>query len=451
MKPSLVSAVVLLACVALAAPASAQVFLSTEPNPEFTIAPLFVNLSVSSAAAPPPRLTISWSIAVSPTSKQTFPPDLILLLPFAIQESREQPGAGDGNLAQFITARGFTILRQGAVTVTGRNRAEMGTGRPPKAIGTAPYVTFVRDSAERGRSRAATMIQIPWTAHLTSKDWLVGLDMVGTDLIRRKPTSWYDELFWGPRWTASVSFGDLRHTALYPLYFELRHNVVDIGRDFSMLTLNLADADHLRIDQLTPSTATRQPSESRRNTEQVSIPILGGEGITPQVVRVSYTYFSGSFEWRPVAISLLFLLVGNLTGPVVVPIVKRTGRALLAKVHVGAEPARQKGVILDAATIAKLRPGESTYDDVLKAFGTDYEEHERKHGDDSQRTLRYRGQRLVPQRSWKVGNLSRVRRWDLEMHEVDVELENERVADVQARISRSKWLPTQPEIGRAHV
>jgi hypothetical protein len=443
MTLSIVRVAVIVVLLGLVRPAAAQVFLSTEPHPEFTIAPLFVNLSVNSTATPPPRLTIFWSIAVPPTSKQAPPPDLILLLPFAITEPREQPSAGDEDLARFVTARGFTVVRQGAVTVIGRNRTEMGSGRPPQALGKAPYVTFVRESAERGRSRPATTIRIPWTEHLTSKDWLVGVEMVAKDLISRKPTSWYDEMFWGPRWTASVSFGDLRHTALYPLFFELRHNVVDLGRDFSMLTINLGDADHLRIDQMTPATAIRQPSESRRNTEQVSIPIAGGEGITPQAVRVSYTYFTGSFEWRPIVISLLFLLLGNITGPVIVPLVKQLGRKLKAKIHVGEAPARQTGVLLDGDTIARLRPGQSTYEDVLKLFGTDYEEHERKHGGDAQRTLTYRGRRLVPHRDWKFGRLAHVRHWDVETHEVDVELQDDRVADVQSRVRRAKWVPTQ--------
>jgi hypothetical protein len=443
MTLSIARVVVIVLLLVLARPAAAQVFLSTEPHPEFAIAPLFVSLSVNSTATPPPHLTIFWSIAVPPTSKQAPPPDLILLLPFAITEAKEQPGAADDDLAQFVTARGFTVVRQGAVTVIGRNRTEMGSGRPPQSIGNAPYVTFVRESAERGRSRAATTIRIPWTKHLTSKDWLVGVDMVAKDLIHRKPTSWYDEMFWGPRWTASVSFGDLRHTALYPLYFELRHNVVDLGKDFSTLTINLADADHLRIDQLTPATAIRQPSESRRTTEQISIPLAGGEGITPQAVRVNYTYFSGSFEWRPIAISLLFLFLGNLTGPVIVPLVKRLARKLKARIHVGAAPARQTGVLLDGDTIAKLRPGESTYDDVRKLFGSDYEEHERKHGADAQRTLTYRGQRLVPHRDWRLGKLSHVRHWDLEVHEVDIDLQNDRVADVHTRVRRGKWVPTE--------
>jgi hypothetical protein len=64
---------------------------------------------------------------------------------------------------------------------------------------------------------------------------------------------------------------------------------------------------------------------------------------------------------------------------------------------------------------------------------------------EARRILRYRGQRLVPQRSWRVGKLSHVRRWDMETHEVDVEIQNDRVADVQARVRRSRWVPAQPD------
>jgi hypothetical protein len=120
-----------------------------------------------------------------------------------------------------------------------------------------------------------------------------------------------------------VSFGDLRHQALYPIYFEHREHVVPIGRDFSMLTIDFSEANHLRIDQITPPTANRQPSEARANTEQISMPLAGGEGIAPQIVRVNYGYFAGGFEWRPIVISLLFLALGNVTGPVLVPLLKR--------------------------------------------------------------------------------------------------------------------------------
>jgi hypothetical protein len=441
MTASAARVAVLVALLAFARPAAGQVFLSALADPEFSIAPLFVSLSVSSESTP--HLTIFWGIDAPPHPKQAPPPHLFLLLPFDITApGTPQDGADD--LAKYVTARNFRVTHQGAVSIVGRNRTDMGTGRPPQSLGRAPFVTFVRESADRGRSRSATLLRIPWSRHIASTDWLVGVDMAVTDLVRRKPTSWYEDVFWGPRWTASASFGDLRHSALYPLYFELRQHVVPLGKDFSMLTINLADASHLRIDQVTPATANRQPSESRRNTEQVSVPLSGDAGITPQVVRVTYTYFSGRFEWRPIVISLLFLLLGNITGPVIVPLVKPMVRRLLARVHVGAAPVRQKGVVLDPPTLARLRPGETTYDDVMRLCGPDFEDIERTHGNAAERTLRYRGQRLVPHQGWRLGRLSHVKRWDLEMHEVDIELEHDRVADVQARVRRAKWVPTQP-------
>jgi hypothetical protein len=435
---------VLIGLLAVARPAGAQVFLSAQPQPAFTIAPLFVGTSIARGETPP-RLTVFWNVSVAPGSRQAPPSHLLLLLPFAIAESGP-PGPADASLTSYVTTRGFTAERQGAIPIVARNRTDMGSGRSPQPIGAAPFVTFVRESAARGRSRAATLVRIPWSPHLASLDWLVGLDMLATDLIRRKPASWYEDTFWGPRYVASVSFGDLRHQALYPLYFEHRDHVVAIGRDFSMLSINFGDADHLRIDQLTPATANRQPSESRRNAETISIPLAGGEGITPQVVRVSYGYFSGGFEWRPVLISLLFLLVGNITGPVIVPLVKRLWRLLTMRMDVGTEPARERGVILDGGALAKLRPGESTVEDVIRLCGSDCEEDQQQRmPGEARRILRYRGQRLVPQRSWRVGKLSHVRRWDMETHEVDVEIQNDRVADVQARVRRARWIPAQPD------
>ncbi len=419
----------------------AQVFLSAEPHPSFTLAPLFVSTSVNKAGTPA-HLTIFWSLSLS-APQSSHPSHLLLLLPFGIAEpGAALPGAPD--LAAYVQARGLTVERQGAVPIISRNRLEMGSSRPLRPSGTAPFVTFVRDATARGRSRPASLIRIPWSERLASPDWLVGVDMVAADLVRNKPASWYEDVFWGPRHIVAVSVGDLRNTALYPLYFELRDHVVSIGRDFSMLSINFSDADHLRIDQLTPPSANRQPSEARPNTETVSIPIAGGEGITPQVVRAYYGYYSGRFEWRPIVISLLFLIVGNLTGPVLVPLVKRFLRTVSTRLHIGGgDPARLSGVVLSADTIAKLRPGETTFDEVLKLCGPDYEDEQQQLAGEVRRTLTYRGRRLVPESTRRFGLISHVRRWDLEIHEVEVELRNDRVADVQARIRRARWVPAQ--------
>ena len=160
---------------------------------------------------------------------------------------------------------------------------------------------------------------------------------------------------------------------------------------------------------------------------------------------MNYGYFTGGFEWRPIVISLLFLLVGNITGPVIVPLLKRLWRHLRARVDVGSDPARERGAIVDGAALAKLRPGESTVEDVFRVCGTNYEEHRQQHlPGEVRRVLRYRGERLVPHRSWRVGKVSHVRHWDMESHEVDVEIQNDRVADVQTRVRRARWEPAPP-------
>lgn len=82
---------------------------------------------------------------------------------------------------------------------------------------------------------------------------------------------------------------------------------------------------------------------------------------------------------------------------------------------------------------------------MLRVFGSDYEEYRQEHlSGDARRILRYRGERRVPHRSWRVGKLSRVDHWDMETYEVDVEIQNDRVADVQARVRRARWEPASP-------
>ena len=58
------------------------------------------------------------------------------------------------------------------------------------------------------------------------------------------------------------------------------------------------------------------------------------------------------------------------------------------------------------------------------------------------RTLVYRGRRVVPQRRRRLGWLATVHRWDVEHHEVEIELDGDRVRDVQAQVHRSRL--TQP-------
>lgn len=104
------------------------------------------------------------------------------------------------------------------------------------------------------------------------------------------------------------------YVLLYPLYFGARDRIVPLARDFSMLLINFADADHLKIDEVVPASTSRRMSETRSNTEAFRLPLLSSEGLVPQILKVQFAYFAGRLAWRPILISALFLGLGNVTG-----------------------------------------------------------------------------------------------------------------------------------------
>ena len=53
---------------------------------------------------------------------------------------------------------------------------------------------------------------------------------------------------------------------------------VRLARDFSQLVAAFTDADHLRIDEISPPAASRRPSRVRAGGESVALPIAAGEG-----------------------------------------------------------------------------------------------------------------------------------------------------------------------------
>ena len=211
-----------------------------------------------------------------------------------------------------------------------------------------------------------------------------------------------------------------------------------------MVLINFADADHLKVDEVVPSSASRQMSETRSNTETVRLPLLTSEGLAPQTLKVQFAYFAGRLAWRPILISALFLGLGNLTGPLVGALARRLGRTLRARVHVGrGETAgRERGAIPSDETLRQIRPGETSYDEVIRLCGPHAEEQARLPAGDM-RTLLYRGQRVVPNRRRSFGWFATVGHWDVEDHEVQIDFERDRVRDVQARVRRSR-LTEQP-------
>jgi hypothetical protein len=98
---------------------------------------------------------------------------------------------------------------------------------------------------------------------------------------------------------------------------------------------------------------------------------------------------------------------------------------------------KQQGAVLDQETVQRIVPGVTTYDEVLRLCGPDVEEQSRLTAPERRRLV-YRGRRVVPQRRRAFGWLATVAHWDVEQHEVDIELERDVVSDVQARVTRSR-------------
>src|SRR5260370_19154411 len=116
-------------------------------------------------------------------------------------------------------------------------------------------------------------------------------------------------------------------------------------------------------------------SETRPDTESVSVPLVAADGLVPQVLKVQFVYFRGRLPWRPILFSALLLGLGNMTGPLVALLARRIGRTLRARVHFGRGGARgrESGVVPSPETLARMRPGETAYEDRLRIFvaGTD--------------------------------------------------------------------------------
>ncbi len=187
-------------------------------------------------------------------------------------------------------------------------------------------------------------------------------------------------------------------------------------------------------------------SETRSNTEVFQLPLVASEGLAPQQLKVQFNYFPGRLPWRPILISALFLGLGNLTGPLVAALARKIARTLRTRVRVGRgeEGGRQSGAVPSREALEQIRPGGTSYEEVLRLCGPHAEEQERLPSGET-RTLVYRGQRVVPHRRRSFGWFSTVSHWDVEHHEVQIEFERDRVRDIQARVRRSRLTEHPPE------
>ena len=438
----------LLALLSLAAPgaAHAQFFLAEKPDPPFAVGPLFVRASVTPTPGPL-VVDVLFSLDVPPTrSAGDIEQDLALVWPGAVIAD-PAVGPADPALERYLTERGFAVVDSGRLALSARNLYGGGErGRQP-IPGGAPFASFVREGGALGLSSPATWIRLPWDPRFVNRVYMIRLRMATRGLVKARPATWLEHAMWGARHRLSLSFHEVRHRAVFPIYFEHRDRVVRLGDEPAQLVANFADADRLKIDEMTPQSARRQLSETLESTDTVALFLDRSEGITPQVLSVQFGYFTRLQSWAPVLIPTLFFVLGNVAAVLVRNVAERLSKRWMGRVLVwrarDQPQVRQQGTVLDPATLARIVPGVTTADEVRALCGADVEEQSRL-TDPGGRRLVYRGRRVVPRRRRAFGWLSTVSHWDVEQHEVHIELERDVVRDVQARVTRSRLAVPEP-------
>ena len=427
--------------VGMPAPASAQLFFSTQPHSGFRIGPLIVRASVSPGDGPV-RVNVVWSVVAPPgRSPGAAPQDLYLLWPGEVSaDGRGEPR--DPALARYLEERGFDVIAEGRLPLFAQNIREAdGAARAEPVAGGAPYVTFVQYSGALGLSPPATWIRIPWSPKLVDQGWLMDLRMTSPALVKPKAASWLERLVLGQKHLLSLSFNEVRDRPLFPLYFAHRDRVVRLADAPAELVANFPDAGRLKIDEVFPRNTIRRLSETLESTEIVSLFLDTSEGIAPQQVVVQYGYFSRLQAMALVVVPMIFLALGYAVGPVAGRVAAHMGSRMAARVHVGAwntaPRERESGTVLARETVAKIRPGETTREEVLALCGADVEQYDRLNAP-GRRTLVYRGRRIRPQAGRIFGWISTVQHLEVERHEVTIELDNDVVRDVAADVRRSR-------------
>jgi hypothetical protein len=437
--------VVLLASVLLGgapAGAAAQVFLAPSAHPDFTIGPLYIRAAVTPTTTGPLTVDIFWSLVIPAkrSAADVIDGDLFLLWPSAVLPA---PGLGapDPALAKYLEQRGLTAIEEGRLQYSARDLYRRGGGRsePDQVPGGAPFATYVRQGGALGLSSPATYVRIPWNPKLVNPVWIMSLRLQTKGLIKPKSQTWTEQTFWGPRSRLLLSFQDVNARAIFPMYFEHRDRIVRLADDPAQLRIDFAKADHVKIDEISPPSARRQLSETQDNTETVTLFLDRSEGIRPQTLTVQYGYFSDLQSWAPILIPIAFFALGNLAAPIFRIIGIRLVREVRARVHFGRpdRPGAAQNTVIPAETLARIKPGETTYEEVLRLLGP-YAEEQEQIGGSGARTLAYRGRRLIPQRRRSWGWIGTVSHWEMEHQDVDITVEGNVVRDVQARIRRTR-------------
>jgi hypothetical protein len=226
------------------------------------------------------------------------------------------------------------------------------------------------------------------------------------------------------------------------MYLAHRDRVVRLGDAPAEMVVSFGHADRLKIDTVAPATAVRSVSETAESTEVVSLFLDTGEGATPQRLSVQYGYFSRTQSVAVVVVPLLLLVIGYSVGPLVGRASLHVAQRMAGRFHWsrwdGRPRERKSGVVLSRDVLARITPGETTYDDVLRLCGPEGEVGEHFPAGTETRTLIYRGRRTRPQTRRLIGMLASVRYLEVERHEVTIEFAGDLVRDVQADIRRSR-------------
>ena len=435
------------ALLALAVPsaAPAQVFVASRQAPPFEIGPLFVRANVTPELGPI-VVDITFSLAVpAGRSGAGMEQDIVLVWPSAVLGDPKL-GGSEPALEKFVAARGLDPIDSGRVSYAARNLYGSEGRQWEPIVGGAPFVTFVR-SGGMGLTSPATLLRIPWDPRMLNRAFLMRLTLPTKGLLKQKPATWTERTFWGQRHRLTLSFAEVRHRAIFPLYFEQRDRVIRLSEDPAQLLIDFADSPHLKIDEMSPTGARRQLSETREQTDTVSLYLDRAEGLTPQVLTVQFGYFTGLQSWGPVLIPLAIFVAGNVGGVLIRNVAERLSKRWAGRLRFWRKEEqpvpRDRGVVLDRDTLAKISPGVTTYSEVLTLAGRDVEERQSL-TEPHARTLVYRGRRIVPHHRRLAGVLAAVTYWDVEYHEVEIVVERDLVRDVRAHVKRSRLTGAEP-------
>ena len=433
--------IIVAALIAIPAIAQAQVFIASRPHPGFEIGPLFVRATVTPALTPV-QIDVTWSISV-PANRTSadLQQDLTLLWPGGlVHDGKSEP---DARLAKYVTERGFKVVDGGRVEMFAIDQFGPPGRRRQPIQGGATFVSYVRDSETLGPSAPWTLIRIPWDPRIANRAFLMRLSMKSNDIIKPKSGTWLEHALWGSRYRLTLSFGEVRQRAIFPVYLDSRDRMIRLSEDPAQMMVDFSDNDRLKIDEMTPGSARRVASETRKKTDSVSVFLDRSEGLTPQTLAIQFGYFTGFQSWAPVLIPIAIFAAGNVGGVLLRTIAERLSKRWSGRVGFwrerSEEVTRQTGVVLDRETLAKITPGTTTYEQVLELCGRTVEERQTLN-DPDRRTLIYRGRRIVPQRRRVAGLLATVTHWDVEEHETEIALEHGVVRGVQANVRRARHL-----------